>query len=98
RYYSPQAEVTFCGHATIAAAVAYAERHGAGELALHTRSGLVRVVVDEHLVATLVSVEPRVVSLDPGDLDRILVALGWRHDELDPALPPAVGYAGAWHP
>src|SRR5690242_4612614 len=32
RYFSPLAEVPFCGHATIAAAVALGERHGAGEL------------------------------------------------------------------
>jgi PhzF family phenazine biosynthesis protein len=30
RYFSPRAEVPFCGHATIATAVAHAERHGAG--------------------------------------------------------------------
>src|SRR3954452_17869281 len=29
RYFSPEAEVPFCGHATIAAAVALAERDGA---------------------------------------------------------------------
>jgi len=59
RYYSPLAEVPFCGHATIAAAVAHAERHGPGRLVLHTRSG--RVAVDTAadgglIVATLVSV------------------------------------------
>ena len=98
RYYSPLAEVSFCGHATIAAIVAHAERHGAGERVLHSRAGLVRVSVDEAMTATLVSVEPRVVPLDADDLDRILAALGWHRDQLDPALPPAVAYAGAWHP
>ena len=37
RYFSPLAEVPFCGHATIATAVAHAERHGAGRLDLVTR-------------------------------------------------------------
>ena len=36
RYFSPLAEVPFCGHATIATAVAHAERHGAGRLDLVT--------------------------------------------------------------
>ncbi|MEL1265743.1 PhzF family phenazine biosynthesis isomerase [Pseudoxanthomonas putridarboris] len=98
RYFSPRAEVSFCGHATIAAMVAHAERHGPGERVLHTRAGRVRVFVDETLAATLVSVEPRVVPLDASDLDLILAALDWRGDELDPALPPAIAYAGAWHP
>lgn len=98
RYYSPRAEVSFCGHATIAAMVAHAERHGPGERLLHTRAGPVRVSVDETLAATLTSVEPRVVPLAEEDLAALLAALGWRRDELDPALPPAVAYAGAWHP
>lgn len=98
RYFSPLAEVSFCGHATIAATVAHAERHGPGEKRLHTRAGLVRAHVDEAMVATLVSVEPRVLALAADDLAPILSALGWQGDELDPALPPAVAYAGAWHP
>ena len=34
RYFAPEAEVPFCGHATIASAVAVAERTGAGALTL----------------------------------------------------------------
>lgn len=98
RYFSPKAEVSFCGHATIAAMVAHAQRHGPGERLLHTRAGPVRVEVDAALTATLRSVEPRVVALDAGDLAAILDALDWRAEELDPALPPALAYAGAWHP
>jgi PhzF family phenazine biosynthesis protein len=98
RYYSPLAEVSFCGHATIAAIVAHGERHGAGDRVLHTQAGLVRVSVDEAMMATLVSVEPRVVPLAADDLGRILTALGWHRDQLDSTLPPAIAYAGAWHP
>jgi predicted PhzF superfamily epimerase YddE/YHI9 len=38
-YFSPLAEVSFCGHATIASAVAHAERHGPGRLTYYTRVG-----------------------------------------------------------
>ena len=110
RYFSPKAEVSFCGHATIAASVALAERRGTGEQLLHTGVGLVRVRMnaastgardassDAALVATLTSVAPRVAPLAAHDLERLLAALRWRGDELDPSLPPAIGYAGAWHP
>ncbi len=98
RYFSPLAEVPFCGHATIAATVAHAVAHGAGEKVLHTRAGLVRVRVDARLSATLTSVAPRVAPLADDDLDRLLAALRWQRDELDPTLPPAIAYAGAWHP
>ena len=98
RYFSPLAEVSFCGHATIAAMVARAHAHGPGDVLLHTQAGPVRVTVDADFTATLTSVAPRVDALSPADLDALLAALGWRRDELDPALPPALAYAGAWHP
>src|SRR5215216_6883523 len=43
RYFSPLAEVPFCGHATIATAVALADRDGPGQRVLNTRSGPVPV-------------------------------------------------------
>ena len=98
RYFSPLAEVSFCGHATIAAMVAHARRQGPGDFVLHTQAGRVRVTVDAGFIATLTSVPPRVEALDAADLDGVLAALRWQRDDLDPALPPAVAYAGAWHP
>ena len=100
RYYSPLAEVPFCGHATIAAAVAHAERHGPGRLVLHTRSGRVAVdtaAEDGLIVATLVSVAPRVEDVTDADLAEALGALGWTAEDLDPALPARVAFAGASH-
>ncbi|MER7477560.1 PhzF family phenazine biosynthesis isomerase [Streptomyces sp. NPDC126510] len=102
RYFSPLAEVPFCGHATIATAVAHAERHGTGRLLLRTAAGLVTVTTDRTadgtLVATLVSVAPRTVPLDEADLAELLAILDWSAGDLDPALPPRVAFAGAWHP
>jgi PhzF family phenazine biosynthesis protein len=100
RYFSPLAEVPFCGHATIATAVALAERDGPGERTFRTRSGPVPVTTRRddqgRITATLTSVPPRVEPLE--DLDELLAALRWATDDLDPALPPRVGYAGAFHP
>lgn len=102
RYFSPLAEVPFCGHATIALAVAHADRHGVGPLLLRTSAGPVAVSTsvadDGTTVATLVSVAPRTEPLPEADLAELLAALRWSADELDPALPPRVAYAGAFHP
>lgn len=102
RYFSPLAEVPFCGHATIASAVARAERRGAGTVPYDTRAGVVEVTAerggDGSWRAALTSVPPRTSDLAPTDLDTLLGLLGWRHDDLDPALPPRVGNAGARHP
>ena len=101
RYFSPLAEVPFCGHATIATGVAWADRHGPGTLRLATASGAVGLDVRDEggrPVATLTSVAPRVEPLADDDLAEALAALGWRREELDPALPPRVAWAGAAHP
>lgn len=43
RYFSPKAEVPFCGHATIATSVALAERIGDGPLTFHTPAGEITI-------------------------------------------------------
>ncbi|WP_412540160.1 PhzF family phenazine biosynthesis isomerase [Longispora sp. K20-0274] len=101
RYFSPKAEVPFCGHATIASAVAVAERTGPGPLLFHTLAGEIPVVTsrdaDGQLTATLTSVPPTVAEVPAPDLAEALAALGWSPDDLDPALPPRIGFAGARH-
>jgi PhzF family phenazine biosynthesis protein len=101
RYFSPLAEVPFCGHATIATAAAYAERFGLGPLRLQARVGPIdvetRVGVDG-LTATLRSVPPHTEPIDPDALGSLLAALRWDAADLDPALPVRVAYAGARHP
>lgn len=101
RYFSPLAEVPFCGHATIATAVAYADRHGPGTLALVTQAGEVTVATTAEAgvtTATLTSVPPRSAALRDDDLELLLATLDWDRSDLDPDLPPRVAYAGAWHP
>ena len=101
RYFSPLAEVPFCGHATIATAVALAERDGPGHVVLRTRSGPVPVTTRRddqgRLSATLTSVPPRVDPVEDADVDEVLAALRWARSDLDPELPPRVGFAGAQH-
>ncbi|WP_326599342.1 PhzF family phenazine biosynthesis protein [Streptomyces sp. NBC_01803] len=100
RYFSPLAEVPFCGHATVAAAVALARRSGPGELLFATRAGEVPVTVTEENGvprATLSSVEPYQEPVTADDLAEALAALDWPSAGLDPALPPAIAFAGARH-
>jgi PhzF family phenazine biosynthesis protein len=101
RYFSPRAEVPFCGHATIASAAALAERHGGSHYTFHTPAGPVSVVAHagpRGASATLTSVPPTVGLLTDDDLAALLSALRWEAAELSPQLPPRVAYAGAYHP
>ena len=100
RYYSPEAEVSFCGHATIAAGVVLGQLDGAGTYRLATAVGEVPVAVEQldgDWHASLESVAPDQRVADPALVEAALASLGWQADELDPTLPPAVAYAGAWH-
>jgi len=100
RYFAPAREVPFCGHATIATAVALAERDGADTLTFHTPAGTVPVAtsVDGGAIsATLTSVAPAVEPAPAALLDAALDALRWRREQLDPALAPRIAFAGARH-
>ena len=62
RYYSPEMEVSFCGHATIATGVVLGEIEGDGTYRLATAIGEVPVTVrlrDGYREASLTSVEPK---------------------------------------
>lgn len=93
RYFSPLTEVSFCGHATVATAVAL----GPGDHVFVTNAGEVPVRVAAGR-ATLTSVEPSVGDLPPADLAALLAALRWSEPDLDESLPPRIAYAGAHHP
>jgi len=100
RYYSPEAEVTFCGHATIAAGVQLGELSGAGEYVFDTAAGPVAVDVrlrDGVAEAALTAVEPKQAAVPESLLDGVLAALHWDRTELDPSIPPVNAFAGAWH-
>lgn len=100
RYYSPEAEVSFCGHATIAAGAILAEAGGDATYHLATLVGVVPVTVRTRNgipEVSLVSVEPTHTQAPDTLVDETLAALGWVREDLDFSIPPARAYAGAWH-
>ncbi|MEU5610943.1 PhzF family phenazine biosynthesis isomerase [Streptomyces sparsogenes] len=118
RYFSPRAEVAFCGHATIATAVALAERTGPGELVFDTPVGEIRVATTladgtdgtdgadgadgadgdgSAPQATLTSAPAHSRPADEALTEQVLKALRWTRDDLDPALPPHIAFAGNDH-
>lgn len=101
RYFSPLAEVAFCGHATIALTVALAERLGVGDILLDTPVGEIPVATGRDgsgaVVATLTSVPTRSRPATGTELDATLRLLGWSAADLDPSLPPHVAFGGNDH-
>lgn len=100
RYFSPEAEVPFCGHATIALGAALAMREGPGRFGLRLQQGLIsvegRIEGDLH-AATLQSPPTRSRPVAPEVLAEALALFGWTPAQLDARLPPAEAHAGADH-
>lgn len=100
RYYSPEMEVAFCGHATIATGVVLGETEGDGTYRLTTAEGEVSVTVQYQggvREAALTSLAPKYTAASGALVDEALSALGWQSSDLDASIPPARAYAGAWH-
>lgn len=100
RYFSPEAEVSFCGHATIATGAVLGSTGAEVVYQLTTNVGKVPVAVrvtNGQMEVSLRSVEPDHKPASKELVDEVLAILGWRSGELDTAIAPAVAYAGAWH-
>lgn len=101
RYFSPELEVDFCGHATIAAGVALGEVLGPGEYVFETNTGEVTVRVAETptgFTAELTSNTGRVSELGTENLARLLEVFGWQESVLAKGFVPVIANAGNSHP
>lgn len=101
RYFSPVAEVPFCGHATVASAVALAGDLGDGVFAFRTPVGRVDITTRDDggtRTAAFTSVEPWVDALPPETIEALLGLLGLDAGDLDPRHPPRLVFAGNAHP
>ena len=100
RYFSPEDEVAFCGHATIALGSVLAERAGDGIFLLDLASSRITVEVRREAGktrATLTSPPTRSAAADPALVRSALDLFGLAPDSLDPALPAALAHAGNDH-
>lgn len=101
RYFSPVAEVPFCGHATVATAVAIAEREGPGVIRFATSVGEVVIEtseIDGALRAAFTSVEPETAPLPDAVVQSLLDLFGITPADLDERYPPLLAFAGNRHP
>ena len=100
RYFSPESEVPFCGHATIALGAALAEHAGEGRFMLQLNNAAITVeaaAAGDGYKAALQSPPTRSRPAGVSLVDRALELFGYRRDQLDPALSPAEINAGADH-
>ncbi|WP_022893769.1 PhzF family phenazine biosynthesis protein [Agromyces subbeticus] len=106
RYFSPIAEVPFCGHATVATAVALAARDGVGAGArtvrFSTPVGEIVIETSEHpdggIRAAFTSVDTQLAPIPEFVLDALLDLLGLDRSQIAERYPPRLAFAGNWHP
>jgi len=100
RYFSPESEVPFCGHATIALGAALARAQGDGCFALRLNAAAITVEgrLDGARMHAALQSPPTRSSPAPAALtDAALALFGYHRADLDPRLAPACIHAGADH-
>jgi PhzF family phenazine biosynthesis protein len=100
RYFSPEAEVPFCGHATIALGAALAREFGDGVYPLTLNQAAITVEGrrdGELTSAALQSPPTRSAPADPQLVAAALELFGYREADLDPRIPPGLAHAGNDH-
>ncbi|HWK46042.1 MAG TPA: PhzF family phenazine biosynthesis protein [Stellaceae bacterium] len=100
RYFSPETEVPFCGHATIALGAALALKHGDGVFPLTLNHATITVEGrrDGTMIAAALQSPP--TRSDPADARLVAEALAlfsYAQEDLDRRIPPAIANAGARH-
>jgi PhzF family phenazine biosynthesis protein len=100
RYFSPESEVPFCGHATIALGAALAQQQGDGVFPLILND--VEITVEgrrdgDSIAAALQSPPTRSEPISDELLAEVLELFGYTCDDLNPDLPPARAHGGADH-
>ncbi|RMO93054.1 Phenazine biosynthesis protein [Pseudomonas syringae pv. tagetis] len=100
RYFSPLAEVPFCGHATIALGAVLAAQQGDGVFDLTLNQ--TQITVEGHAQGSLTSAalqSPPTFSkpVSAQLLEEALTLFGYTHSDLDERIPPAHINGGAGH-
>ncbi|MGI3183732.1 PhzF family phenazine biosynthesis protein [Nioella aestuarii] len=100
RYFAPEGEVPFCGHATIALGAALGQAHGAAVYLLHLNDTKISVEAYEQdgvWGARLVSPPTRYALSEPDVQQEVMALFGLDADDLDPLIPIARVHGGADH-
>lgn len=94
RYFAPEAEVPFCGHATIALGATLGAAHGAGEYRLILNDADISVTALPSGEIALMSPPTRYQSAPDELVAEALALFGWDQTALSDAVRPAVAFAG----
>jgi PhzF family phenazine biosynthesis protein len=100
RYFAPEIEVDFCGHATIALGAILARQEGNGSFTLNLNHG--KINVDGYFSETEWSASFQSPPTHSGPvpdkvLNEAMTLFSLSKDMLDPLIPPAIAHGGSDH-
>ena len=101
RYFAPETEVPFCGHATIASGAVLGDLHGEGTYRLYLNQGRISVSVSKSeagvFSATLQSPNTWSEFAPQEYVEKLLVNFNFSISDLNPKYPVSFAFAGAKH-
>lgn len=100
RYFSPEMEIGFCGHATIASGEILADKFGYGTYNLEINSGSIKLDIEninDTKRTAIYSLSTRTELLDKEIVDKFISTFNFTNDDLDNSYPIKKSYSGNYH-
>jgi PhzF family phenazine biosynthesis protein len=100
RYFSPETEIAFCGHATIASGYCIGEKFGFGNYDLVLNDGTIQIEVgqkDEKSFTSISSMKTHSKDIDESFIDEIIDAFSFDKSDLDENYPIRIAFSGNNH-
>ncbi len=100
RYFSPETEIAFCGHATIASGYSIGEKFGLGKYELILNDGTIEIEVSKNNGESFTSISS--MKTDSKDVDEkyinsIIEAFSFNKEDLNSKYPIKVAFSGNNH-
>ncbi len=101
KYFSPEMEIDFCGHATIASGRVLGEKFGSGIYKLKINNGIINLDVKlekEKIISSFSSLQTSTKDIDLDVKKQLLEIFNLDEDDLNPSFPVRVSNSGNLHP
>jgi PhzF family phenazine biosynthesis protein len=100
RYFSPETEIAFCGHATVASGSSLGEKFGLGKYDLILNDGQIQIEVsqkDGKSFTSINSVPTHSKDIDENFVNSVLSAFKLNRTDLDEKYPVKIAFSGNNH-
>lgn len=100
RYFSPETEIPFCGHATIASGYSIAQKFGLGKYTLFLNEGSIKIDVGEkngESFTSISSVQTHSKEIDDEYINNIIDSFSFNKEDLNQDYPIKIAFSGNNH-